>query len=161
MARSGVVVGGVEELLTTLKGVEPKLAENSFRNGVSAVAREGRRLTRQNIAPHDRTGNLRKSVRVSSRIRRAQRRVEAKFGYRQTRRSHQMKGWTLDRIARERSKADGFYGRFLEDGTETISSPPRFLLRAAVAVTPRAISIMRARIVKTFDRDIAKARRGR
>ena len=153
-----VKVEGIDDLLKTFKRMEPALAEKALRQAVGAVAREGRKLTRQNLQSHKRTGNLAKSVRASTRIVRRERAVKGKFGYRQRRRARQ--GWTIEQREREANRADGFYGRFLEDGTRHITSPPRPLIRAAVAVTPRATSIMRAQIRKRLDKVVREARRG-
>lgn len=153
-----VKVEGLESLLKTLKRIEPQLAERGLRQAVGAVASEGRKLTRQNLAPHKRTGNLARSVRTSTRINRRQKMVLGKFGYRQRRRARQ--GWTLNQIEREANRADGFYGRFLEEGTRYITNPPRPLLRAAQALTPVAVPIMRNKIRQNLDKAVAAARRG-
>lgn len=154
-----VKVEGLDSLLKTLKRIEPALAEKALRQAVGAAARKGRDLTRNNLQPHRRTGNLAKSVRASSRINRRQKAVTGKFGYRQRRRARQ--GWTIEQREREANRADGFYGKFLEDGTQFITAPPRPLTRAAVALTPQTVPIMRQQIAKRLNNVVRTARRGR
>lgn len=134
----GVKVEGIEETLRTLQRLHPSLAENGLRAGVGAVGREIVKEARRNLAPHKRTGNLARSLGVSTRINRIERSVTGK--------------------ARTRSgKYDGFYGRFLEFGTKYIA-PIAFLSRAGSAVTPRAPGIIAARIRKQMPKIIARAK---
>jgi hypothetical protein len=153
-----VNVKGTKQLLDTLRRIEPILAERGLRQGIAAASRKGREITRINLAPHRRTGNLAKSVGVSTRINRRTREVEGSFGYRQRR--PEKATWTQDRKDRERTKADGFYGRFLEDGTRYITAPPRPLIRAGVTLFPQVLGIVNTTVAKNFDSIVAKAKRG-
>ena len=134
-----VKVEGTEELLRTLQRLHPSLAENGLRAGVGAVGREIVKEARRNLAPHRKTGNLSRSLGVSTRINRIERAVTGK--------------------ARTRSgKYDGFYGRFLEFGTRYIA-PVAFLGRAGAAVTPKAPAIIAARIRQQMPKIIARAKK--
>jgi hypothetical protein len=151
-----VDVMGTEALLRTLKKMAPSLAENGLRQGVAAAGRKGREITRNNLVPHKRTGNLAKSVGVSTRVNRRTQSVDGTFGYRQRRK--EKASWTQDRKDRERTKADGFYGRFLEDGTDRITSPPRPLIRAGIALGPQAAAVINQTLRKNFSKIVKKAR---
>lgn len=135
-----VEIKGIEELLRTLQRMEPSLAENGLRQGVSAVAREIVKEARQNLAPHRDTGNLQASLGTSTRVNRRERAVTGKARTRTT------------------GKHDGFYGRFLEFGTIK-QQPIAFFGRAAQSVTPRANQIIRERIRTQLPKIVQRAKR--
>ena len=133
-----VKITGEKEMLANFKKLPVQVARRVARGALLASAKPIIKEAKNNLAPHKRTGILRKSIKSKS----------AKKGRRAGDEVTILVGPTVR----------GFYGSFLEFGT-SVFSPVRWFSRALDSTRDEQIRILQAEVGKRIIKEVRKLKK--
>ena len=132
-------VSGIDDIKRLLDDVAPKKTNNILKATIRGVASVGVKKIKEKLLPHKKTGNLAKSLKIK--VKRAPI-DEPEFD--------------IIFESGKNKKNDGFYWRFLENGTKSAPKELLFVRKTKVELDAEMEQLLKEQFVKKFEAAIRK-----